>query len=132
MGMRRFRASAKVPKAGAKVPNEANGPTLHGTPAKMPHQRPSAAERLRRLEEAQAFLRHQLAAGPQPARVVLKAAKSAGIATRTLHRAKDALGVRPERTGGYGAHGQWIWYPPGAAISAEVFPAGRVLASRHS
>ena len=81
--------------------------------AKMPKQRVGAAERLRRLEEAKAFLRLQLAAGPQPARAILKSARVAGISTRTLHRAKDALGVMPERAGGYGAHGKWTWYPPG-------------------
>lgn len=86
--------------------------------AKMPSQWISAAERLCRQEEAKAFLRQHLAAGPQPARVLLKAARAAGIATRTLHRAKDALGVRPERSGGYGAHGQWTWYPPEAGRSA--------------
>lgn len=86
----------------------------------MPSQRSSAAERLRRLEEAKAFLRAHLAAGSQPARALLKAARAAGIATRTLHRAKDAIGVRPERSGGYGAHGQRIWYPPAAGGSASA------------
>lgn len=88
--------------------------------AKLPSQSISAAERLRRLEESKAFLRAHLAAGPQPARTLHKAARAAGIATRTLHRAKDALGVRPERSGGYGAHGQWTWYPPEAGGSADV------------
>ena len=104
------------------MPNEAETVLPPGTNTKMPFasatqmpsQRISAAERLRRLEEAKAFLRAHLTAGPQPARAVLKAARAAGIATRTLHRAKDALGVRPERSGGYGAHGQWTWYPPEA------------------
>ena len=108
MGMAPFVASAKMP-----IP-EASMST--GTNAQLPLMwQLSVAERLRRLEEAKAFLRQQLAAGPQPARAVLKAARAAGIATRTLHRAKDALGVRPERSGGYGAHGRWTWYPPAAA-----------------
>ena len=97
----------------------------------MPSQRVSAAERLRRLAEAKAFLRQYLATGPQPARTLLKAARAAGIATRTLHRAKDALGVRPERSGGYGAHGQWTWYPPeaGGPAASPAVPL-RVLAGK--
>jgi hypothetical protein len=82
---------------------------------KLPKPRLSVAERLWQLVEAMAFLCQHLAAGPQPARVLLKAARTAGIAERTLHRAKDALGVRPERSGGYGAHGQWTGYPLQAA-----------------
>lgn len=113
----------------AKMPNQADASMLGGTSAKlpsassamMPSQRISVADRLRRLEEAKAFLRAYLAAGPQPARTLVKAARAAGIATRTLHRAKDALGVRPERSGGYGAHGQWTWYPPEAGGSGTTF-----------
>lgn len=120
MGIGPFAASRKLPTGtNAEMPNEGESLPLDKTNAKMPFstatkmpsQRISAAERLRRLEEAKAFLRQHLAAGPQLARTLLKAARAAGIATRTLHRAKDALGVRPERSGGYGAHGQWTWYP---------------------
>ena len=108
----------------AKMPNGVEAALLPGTIAKMPFgssakmlsPRISAAERLRRLEEAKAFLRTHLATGPQPARTLLNAARGAGIATRTLHRAKDALGVRPERSGGYGAHGLWTWYPPEVGV----------------
>lgn len=56
----------------AKLPNDAH--------TKLPKQRLSAEERLRRLEEAMAFLRQHLVAGPQPTRDLLKAAKAAGIA----------------------------------------------------
>ena len=86
-----------------------------GTHAKVPQQRLSAEERLRRLEEAIVFLRQQLAASPQPATMLLQAAYAAGIAERTLHRAKDVLGVTTEHTGW---HGQWVWRPP-AAVSAS-------------
>ena len=71
-------------------------------------RRLSAAERLRRLEEAMVFLRQRLATGPQPARMLLQAANTAGIAERTLHWAKDLLGVTTERSGCYGGHGQWV------------------------
>jgi hypothetical protein len=103
------------------------------TYAKMPNQHSSAAERLRRLEEAKAFVRVHLAAGPQPARRLLRAARAAGIATRQLHRAKDALGVRPERLGGYGAHGQWTWYlPEGGGPAAAPSVILRVLTGERS
>ena len=120
MGIAPFGGVAKMPmRTNAKLPIPARASLLGGTNAKMPLDSAatmpspysSAAERLRRLEEAKAFLRQHMTAGPQPARTLLKAARAAGIATRTLHRAKDALGVRPERSGGYGAHGQWTWYP---------------------
>ena len=88
-------------------------PKLPGEPhAKLLKQQLSAAERLR-LEEAITFLRQQLSAGPQPAKTLLQAAYTAGIAQRTLHRAKDVLGVTTEHTGW---HGQWVWHPP-AAVS---------------
>lgn len=91
------------PFAAVKLPS--------GTHAKLPKPQLSTEERLRRLEEAIAFLHQQLAAGPQPAKTVLQAAYSAGIAERTLHRAKDVLGVTSEHTGW---HGQWVWRPPTA------------------
>lgn len=99
MGITPFAASAKLP----------TGPV-----PKRPIQRMSAEERLRRLEEAIAFLRQQLATGPQPAKALLQAAKSAGIAERTLHRAKDVLAVTTEHTGW---HGQWVWRPPATVPS---------------
>lgn len=138
MGTNPF-VDANVPsRTNAKMPNDADTLFLNGTNAKMPFgpaaqmpsRRISAAERLRRLEEAKAFLRAHLAAGPQPARTLLKAARAAGIATRTLHRAKDALGVRPERSGGYGAHGQWTWYPVEAQSKQAASAISRALATR--
>ena len=95
MGMAPFLASAKVPLAGTKVPT----------------MRMSGAERLRRLEEAKAFLRQHLAAHPVPARTLIKDAKTVGIASRTLHQAKDALGVQVQRQG-WGQGGQWLWAVP--------------------
>ena len=79
--------------------------------AKVPKQRLSAEERLHRLEEAKAFLRQHLTAQPIPARVLIKDAKAAGIASRTLHRAKDVLGVQVQRQG-WGHGGQWLWAAP--------------------
>lgn len=95
MGMAPFPASAKVPPAGTMVTQA--------------HR--SAAERLRRLEEAKAFLRQHLGAQPMPARTLIKEASAIGIASRTLHRAKDTLGVRVQRQG-WGQGGQWLWAAP--------------------
>src|SRR5690348_4207980 len=111
MGTGPFAPSAKLPDAGRKLPTRTYVKVLKTAVAKAPKQRLSAAERLRRLEEAIAFLRQHLEAGPQPAKALLQAAKAAGIAERTLHRAKDVLGVTTEHTGW---HGQWVWRPSAA------------------
>jgi hypothetical protein len=68
----------------------------------------SAQERLRRLEEAKAFLRRALASGPQPASTLLSAAAAEGIAEGTLYHAKKAVGVISAHRG-YGAGSQWMW-----------------------
>ena len=101
MGIIPFLDNDELPKRSSKLPNSGS--------AKLPKQRLSAAERLHRLEEAIAFLHHHLATGPQPAKTLLQAAGAAGIAVRTLHRAKDVLLVTTEHTGW---HGQWVWVPP--------------------
>ena len=91
--------SAKLPKgADAAAAIEPSAKLPDGAEASLPKSRMSVAERLRRLEEAMAFLRQHLAAGPQPARKLLNVAKASGIAVRTLHRAKDLLGVTTERS----------------------------------
>lgn len=95
MGMAPFVASAKMPTTGTKVPKP----------------RINAAERLRRLEEAKAFLRQHLTTKPLPAQALIKDAKTVGISIRTLHRAKDALGVKVQRQG-WGQGGQWLWAVP--------------------
>ena len=111
--------SAKLPNRAEDAATTEPNTKLPGIiDTKLPTQRLGAAERLRRLEEAMAFLRQHLAAGPQPARTLLNAANAAGIAERTLHRAKDLLGVTTERSGGYGALGLWVWFPTAATGDA--------------
>ena len=75
-----FAASTKLPKhpdgslskePSAKLPKGADTPAAIEPSARLPKRRLSAAERLRRLEEAMAFLRQHLASGPQPARALL-------------------------------------------------------------
>ena len=81
-------AAAKLPtRPNAQMPNEGEALPLDRTNAKMPSQRICAAERLRRLEEAKTFLRQHLAAGPQPARTLLKAARAAR--KKLLHSLPD-------------------------------------------
>lgn len=59
-------------------------------------------------DEAVAFLTDLLADGPVPAKKVKAAARDAGIAERTLDRAKKRAGVTTTRDG-FGAEGKWLW-----------------------
>ena len=61
-----------------------------------------------------------LAGGPRPVTEIEAEAASAGIAWRTIRRAKTALAVATERKAesgeGLGAAGRWYWrMPPGPA-----------------
>ncbi len=58
-------------------------------------------------EEAADFLRATLARGPQPVKLIQREARDAGIASRTLERAKADLGVRAVQTSG-----GWEWNLP--------------------
>lgn len=51
------------------------------------------------LAEAEAFLRSELSDGPKSARALKQAAQDAGIAPRTLDRARRGLGVVSRKTG---------------------------------
>ena len=68
------------------------------------------------LDEARGFLRSLLGAGPVPTNEVWTAAGQAGIAERTLRRAKQLEGIVARRQG-YGPAGSWRWSldgPPAA------------------
>ena len=69
------------------------------------------------LTEAEDFLRELLADGPVEAKRVEQERREAGIAPRTLDRAKAALGVKSERQGGLAGEGRWVW-----ALSKIVTP----------
>ena len=57
------------------------------------------------VDRAAAFLRDFLADGAKPSAEVTAAAKEAGFSERTIARARDQLGVQPERVGaGKGSH----------------------------
>src|SRR5690348_4676867 len=81
----------------------------------MAVSRLSTEERLRRLEEAKAFLQRALASGPQPAATLLHTASARGIAEGTLYHAKEALGVVSTHQG-CSTGSQWIWADPGAHV----------------
>jgi hypothetical protein len=70
-------------------------------------------------DEARTFLRSTLAGpDPLPARLVLNAARDAGISQRTLKRAKRKEGVRTTRRG-FGAGSTWLWSLPETGAEAE-------------
>ena len=58
-------------------------------------------------EEQVQFLKGLLAHGPVLSTVVLEKAKAAGIAERTLNRAKQHLGIQSDRV-----DGKWHWHLP--------------------
>jgi hypothetical protein len=74
------------------------------------------------LGEAEAFLEDILQAGPMPSKEVFNAAKQAGVAKRTLMRAKKELGVDARRPGG--PKGPWSWYLPGSAGGEDLGDLG--------
>jgi hypothetical protein len=70
-------------------------------------------------DDARTFLRSTLAGpDPLPARLVLNAARDAGISQRTLKRAKRKEGVRTTRRG-FGAGSTWLWSLPEAGAESE-------------
>jgi hypothetical protein len=84
------------------------GPTNHNATALL--ALPTDAEERGATADAAAFLRDALADGPRPARDIQREAREAGIADRTLTRAKSRVGVRATKTGAPGKSGQrWIW-----------------------
>ena len=61
------------------------------------------------LHEAMNFLRQELAGGGVPSKLLESRARDAGIATKTLKRARTALGVEAKRDGGTGG---WACHLP--------------------
>ncbi len=77
-------------------------------------------------DEARDVLLSILANGPVGAKEARAEARLAGIADRTLDRARAAMGVIATRTGGLGAAGRWEWSLPAnnAAISLSAPVSG--------
>jgi hypothetical protein len=82
---------------------------------------PTDHEERSALSEAQEFLREVLADGPGMASEVRQEAESAGIAKRTLDRARQSLGVAAERKGESGKRGggSWYWSLPGIKVASS-------------
>jgi len=80
---------------------------------------PTDHEERSALSEAQELLREVLSDGPQPASDVRREADSAGVAKRTLDRARQSLGVLSEREGEAGKRGggKWTWRLPGIKVA---------------
>lgn len=70
------------------------------------------------LDEAVRFLRVELSNGPKPGKRVQTEAREAGISDATLRRARQILGVRPQKQGFEG--GRWIWQLPEGAQSTNM------------
>jgi len=80
---------------------------------------PTDHEERSTLSEAQEFLRVVLADGLESASEIRREADSAGIAKRTLDRARQSLGVVSERRGEPGKRGggAWYWSLPGIKVA---------------
>ncbi len=70
------------------------------------------------LDEARAFLRSLLGAGPVSTNEIWAAARQAGIAEHTLRRAKQLEGIVARRQG-YGTGGSWRWSLDGPPAAPE-------------
>jgi putative DNA primase/helicase len=66
-------------------------------------------ERQGAREKAEEFLQERLAGGPVSQKEVKADAEGAGLAWATVRRAKDRLGIRPEKDG---MDGGWLWGLP--------------------
>ncbi len=70
---------------------------------------PATADERTAVDDAKDVLRDILSGGPVGAKDARAEAHSAGIADRTLDRAKLALGITVARVGGLGTAGRWEW-----------------------
>ena len=78
------------------------------------------------LSEAEDFLRAELGEGAVAVQAIQIRRTAAGVSEAAVRRAKDSLGVIPEKRG-FGEHGKWFWMlpddledPPKALIDARL------------
>jgi putative DNA primase/helicase len=69
---------------------------------------PSSPEERSATEDAADFLKDALSGGAVDSKEMMRQARQAGIAERTLHRAKKVLGVTSKRDA-FGRAGKWLW-----------------------
>lgn len=74
------------------------------------------------VTDAVEFLRDVLEHGPIAADEIKRQARQAGIADRTLHRAKSQLGVKSSKSG-FGQSGKWTWVLPDLLVAVQTKPA---------
>jgi putative DNA primase/helicase len=70
--------------------------------------RSARRERAPSRHEAEDLLREALRNGPQPTKIIEKAAETAGIRPSALNRARKKLGVIADRVGGVADAGEWV------------------------
>lgn len=76
-------------------------------------------------EEAAGWLATVLADGPMSAADVRSQAEAAGLAWATVRRAKDRLGIVPERISeGSDGAGRWVWSLPSESARCSRLPQG--------
>ena len=71
-------------------------------------------------DDAGEWLRDILALGPVPSDDVKTAASSAGYSWATIRRAQASIGIKPKRSGGAGAKGEWVWGLPAGEESDQL------------
>ena len=102
-----------MPKTASRTYTIADGRFLWGEETALTAEQilavPAEAGERNKLDEAKEFLETLLGNGPMTSPEIDKEAKEAGIAPRTLKRAKTVLGIKP-RKASFG--GGWIWDLP--------------------
>jgi hypothetical protein len=87
-------------------------------------------ERRTNKDDAADFLRSVLAGGAVPVLQIEAEARSAGLLgqdkpisqNKAFRSAREMLGIAPQRRGGTGASGQWVWELP-AKMPSEAYDA---------
>jgi len=91
---------------GSPPPDQESQVGILGYPAEAGPEKRATQERRGALGKAVGFLREALAGGPRTVEEIRRGAREAGIADRTLTRAKAILGVKSRKTTG---SGPWVW-----------------------
>ena len=87
-----------------------------------------SSEESNALVDAANFIKEFLNDGPRNAKEVKQEARSAGVSTRTLYRAKSALGIMSRKSGiGEGQH--WQWELPKVATESLKIATSQSLAT---